>query len=404
LTGIVPTAGSPYYIQNGSSQQSGASFNIGGSGTAGGTLSGNFVNATNTYQIGGSGVVSIGSPADQNLFLGIGAGANNVAGSGQYNSFSGYQAGFANTNGTSNAFFGTQAGYSNTMGTYNTFSGYQAGYSDTSGSYNTFSGYQAGYTNNTGGFSVFSGFQAGYSNTTGLSNTFVGIQAGSSNTTGSGNAFFGKGAGSTNTTGSNNIYIANLGPGLGNESDTIRIGTDGFQNAAYIQGIYGSTVIVDGLPLYVDANGLLGTIVSSRRFKDQIADMGDTTSPLMKLRPVTFLHKPEYDKGQRALQYGLIAEEVAQVYPDLVAYDKDGRPYTVRYQYLAPMLLNEVQKQYRRAEQQSEIVASQQAQIKAQEREIEGLKWQLQLKDASVEERLSRLEKQIAAHAQIAQK
>ena len=102
--------------------------------------------------------------------------------------------------------------------------------------------------------------------------------------------------------------------------------------------------------------------------------MGDSTSALIKLRPVTFLYKPEYANGDRTLQYGLIAEEVAQVYPELVAYDNDGQPYTVRYQYITTMLLNEVQKQYRRAEHQSEIVATQQAQIKAQQQEIESLK------------------------------
>ena len=401
LTGIVPTAGSPYYIQNGTSQQSGASFNIAGSGTAGGTLSGNFVNTANSYQIGGSGVVSIGSLADQNLFLGIGAGANNVAGSGQYNSFSGYQAGYSNTGGVYNTFSGNQAGYANTMGTYNTFSGYQAGYSSTTSSYNTFSGYQAGYTSSTGGFSVFSGYQAGYSNTTGMGNTFVGFLAGSSNTTGSSNAFFGDEAGTTNTTGSNDIYIANRGSAFGNESNAIRIGTAGVQTTAYIAGIFGSTVMGDGLPVYVDGNGLLGTVVSSRRFKEQIEDMGDSTSPLMKLRPVTFLYRPEYSRGHRTLQFGLIAEEVAEVYPELVAYDKDGQPYTVRYQYLAPMLLNEVQKQYRRAEQQSEIVTAQQAQIIAQQHEIEGLRQQLQLQNATLQERLSKLESYVATQTQM---
>ena len=77
--------------------------------------------------------------------------------------------------------------------------------------------------------------------------------------------------------------------------------------------------------------------------------MGDSTSALMKLRPVTFLYKPEYANGEQTLQYGLIAEEVAKIYPELVAYDNDGQPYSVRYQYLSNMLLNEVQKQYRRA-------------------------------------------------------
>ena len=109
LTGIVPAAGSPYYIQNGTSQQSGASFSISGSGTAGGTLSANLVNSANTYQIGGNGVMSIGSSNDQNVFLGIGAGASDVPGSGRYNAFSGYQAGFTNTSGSQNAFFGSQA-------------------------------------------------------------------------------------------------------------------------------------------------------------------------------------------------------------------------------------------------------------------------------------------------------
>lgn len=113
--------------------------------------------------------------------------------------------------------------------------------------------------------------------------------------------------------------------------------------------------------------------------------MGDSTNALMKLRPVTFLYKPEYDKGERTLQYGLIAEEVAKVYPELVANDKDGKPYTVRYQYLTTMLLNEVQKQYRRAEGQADV-------IKAQQQEIEGLRQQLQVQNAALQERLSRLE------------
>ena len=105
----------------------------------------------------------------------------------------------------------------------------------------------------------------------------------------------------------------------------------------------------------------------------------------MKLRPVTFFYKPEYAKGERTLQYGLIAEEVAKVYPELVAYDNDGRPYTVRYQYITTMLLNEVQKQYHRAEAQAEV-------NKAQEQEIAGLKQQLQVQNATLQERLSRVE------------
>ena len=115
----------------------------------------------------------------------------------------------------------------------------------------------------------------------------------------------------------------------------------------------------------------------------------------MKLRPVTFLYKPEYDKGPRTLQYGLIAEEVAEVYPELVAYESDGKPYTVKYQYLTTMLLNEVQKQYHRAEAQAEV-------IKAQQQLIEGLKAQVQLQNAAMQERLLRLESLVEAQMQTA--
>ena len=129
----------------------------------------------------------------------------------------------------------------------------------------------------------------------------------------------------------------------------------------------------------------------------------------MKLRPVTFLYKPEYDKGQRTLQYGLIAEEVAEVYPDLVAYDPDGKPYTVKYQYLTTMLLNEMQKQYHRAEEQAELNKAQQQDVKAQseviktqQQEIDSLKAQLRLQNAAFQERLSRLESIVGTQTQIA--
>ena len=98
--------------------------------------------------------------------------------------------------------------------------------------------------------------------------------------------------------------------------------------------------------------------------------MGDSTNALMKLRPVTFLYKPEYAKGDRTLQYGLIAEEVAKVYPELVAYDNDGQPYRVRYQYITTMLLNEVQKQYRRAEAEAKVITSQEDKIEQLEQRL----------------------------------
>ncbi len=387
------------FIQNtyglGSYQQKSADFNIDGTGTA------DFLNADTSYQIGGRTVVWLGFPADgRNLFLGVGAGVSNVAGQGVGNVFSGPYAGVSNTTGSANTFSGSQAGFSNTTGSDNTFSGvnaggnnatgsdntfvgYQAGYSNT-GSDNTFSGGNAGFKNTTGLANAFSGWQAGYSNTTGSDNTFSGVNAGINNTTGDGNIFVGYQAGYYNQTGNDDIYIENYGPTSGTESNTIRIGDPNVQSTAYIAGIYGSTSS-GGIPVYVNSNGQLGTSPSSLRFKEQVRDMGDSSDALMKLRPVTFLYKPEYAKGERTLQYGLIAEEVAKVYPDLVAYDNDGKPYTVRYQYLATMLLNEVQKQYHRTEAQAEM-------IKAQQREIEDLKQQLQVQNATLQQRLSRLE------------
>jgi hypothetical protein len=156
--------------------------------------------------------------------------------------------------------------------------------------------------------------------------------------------------------------------------------------------------------VYINSNGQLGTLTSSLRFKEQVNDMADSTNALMKLLPVTFFYKPEYEKGPRTLQYGLIAEEVAKVYPELVAYDKDGQPYTVRYQYLSTMLLNEFQKQYRRTEEQTKAVAWQQEKIESQQREIESLKQQLQLQNAAMQDRLSRLEGLVRAQITIAEK
>ena len=240
LMGVVVASGSPYYIQNGTSLQSSANFNISGNGSAGGTLSGNAVNSTTGYQIGGTGVLSIGTGASSNnLFLGVGAGANPAGGpqntfSGAYagygntgfsNTFTGVYAGYSNTNGSENTFSGAYAGYYSTYAYHNTFSGYQAGYSNTSGGPNSFYGDEAGRSNSTGSYNTFSGYLAGYSNTVGNSNAFFGSSAGYS-TTGSYNTFVGFQAGNFNATGNNNIYIGNLGVSPGTESSTIRIGGD----------------------------------------------------------------------------------------------------------------------------------------------------------------------------------
>jgi Chaperone of endosialidase len=251
------------------------------------------------YLIYGNTVLAIGNAGDQNVFLGTGAGASDVPGSGVSNTFLGHFAGNGNTNGSYSTYVGDRTGL-NTIGSYNTYVGYQAGVDQPA------------------------------------------------------------------------------------ESNTMRLGAHDQTNYTYIAGIL-NTTLSSGVPVLISNGGQLGTMTSSLRFKEQVRDMGDSTNDLMKLRPVTFFYKPEYENEQHTLQYGLIAEEVAKVYPELVADDKDGKPYTVRYQYIATMLLNEVQKQYHRAEAQADL-------IKAQEQEIDGLKQQLQVQSATLQERLSRLE------------
>jgi hypothetical protein len=283
---------------------------------------------------------------------------------------------------------GLGSGYNNVGGSDNTAVGFAAGTSSPNGSDNTVVGVGAG-----GG--------AG-----GNYNTIIGTGAGSSGY-GNLNLFVGASAGFTGLwVGDSNVYVASYGQD--SESNTMRLGFPYTTNPAYcpfqiapcgqnttvIVGIYGSTSS-GGVPVYINSNGQLGTLTSSRRFKEQVRDMGSSSSGLMKLRPVTFLYKPEYDKGPRTLQYGLIAEEVAEVYPDLVAYEADGKPYTVKYQYLTTMLLNEMQKQYHRAEVQAKV-------IKTQQQEIDGLKAHLQLQNAAFQERLSRLESIVGPQTQTA--
>lgn len=145
--------------------------------------------------------------------------------------------------------------------------------------------------------------------------------------------------------------------GVAGESYVTRIGNQGTQTSTYIAGIYGATAS-GGTAVYVNSAGQLGTATSSRRFKEDIQDMADATDGLMKLRPATFHYKKEYDDGSHLLQYGLVAEEVAEVYPGLVNYGRDGKVNTVYYQFVNAMLLNEVQKQHRKMEaQETEITA-----------------------------------------------
>ncbi len=252
-----------------------------------------------------------------------------------------------------NTAMGFEAMFSNqptatSYGSYNTAVGGQSLRSNTYAYHNSALGYSSLFNNTSGSHNTAIGASSLYSNQTSANNTAIGDDA-LYYTTGSGNTAIGSSAGTYQTTGSNNIAIGYNVIGVAGESNTIRIGYG--STATYVSGISGqATTGGAGAAVYVSSDGKLGTAISSKRFKEDIQDMGDATNGLMKLRPVTFLYKPEYANGSRLLQYGLIAEEVAEVYPDLVQYNDKGEPNTVYYQFVNAMLLNEVQKQHRRIE------------------------------------------------------
>jgi len=239
----------------------------------------------------------------------------------------------------------------NLGGANNTYVGLHAGAATPSaGDANTGVGFNALlHTASGGGGNVAIGQGALDTNTTGSGNIGIGNVALENITTGSGNIGIGVDAGMNVSSGSNNIYIGNAG--FNNESGQIRIGTvANITSGTVIVGISGFTS-VGGAPVLVNSGGRLGTTTSSRRFKEDIRDVGVQSDGLMKLRPVAFRYKPDIDPTGFK-EYGLVAEEVAEVYPEMVINDDQGRPNTIRYQLLDPLLLNELQRQHRNLEAQ----------------------------------------------------
>ncbi len=333
-----------------------------------------------------------------NTFLGLSAGNFNLSGTdntasgaytlqsnttGYHNTASGTSALQNNTSGYSNTASGVLALQSNTTGSFNTASGHQALQNNTTGFYNTASGRNALLYNTTGYYNTASGQAALLHNTTGSNNTAYGTSALSYNTIGGHNIAIGFAAGMNLSTGDNNIAVGNVG-GMG-ESDTIRIGFG--QARAFIAGIRGVTTdVVNAIPVLIDSSGQLGTVSSSRRVKDDIADMGESSNVLKQLRPVTFHYKTDQNPNGRNLQYGLIAEEVEKVAPGLVARSANGEIETVYYQHLTPMLLNEYQKQQRLIEAQTAALAKQTERLAEleQERHLQTARIELLEKQAAL--------------------
>jgi hypothetical protein len=264
-----------------------------------------------------------------------------------------------NTTGDENTANGFDALYNNVSGSNNTADGVNALYHNTSGSRNTATGLEALVSNTNGANNTANGYHALFSNPTGVGNTASGFEA-LYNNTGSFNIGLGNQAGKNLTFGNRNIDIGN--GGVAGESNTIRIGN--VQTATYIVGISGSTA-TGGAAVFVAANGKFGTVTSSRRFKKDIADMDAASEALLALRPVTFRYKPELDTAGIS-QYGLVAEEVAEINPDLVVRDEKGEIYTVRYEAVNAMLLNEFLKAHRRIEEQDKRIDQLTAQLKEQ--------------------------------------
>jgi hypothetical protein len=301
---------------------------------------------------------------------------SNTEGSG--NTGSGYQALFSNQTGANNAAYGYASLYNNT-GSFNTALGSQTLVYNTTGPLNTAVGYQALVFNTDGDSNTAIGAFALAANTTGFSNTACGKGALSSNSSGVGNIAIGSLAGLAITTGNENIHIRNSG--LSTDSSTIRIGTTNTHTATYLAGIAGQTVGAGGSTCYVDNEGKLGVFLSAHRFKTDIADMGNASEALLALRPVTFHYKPELDKTCIP-QFGLVAEEVAKVNPDLVTHDAKGELYTVRYEAINVMLLNEFLKEHRKVEQLTKDFESKLAE---QQKQIEALTAGLQKVSAQLE-------------------
>jgi hypothetical protein len=309
------------------------------------------------------------------------------------NTADGYAALNSNTTGERNTATGRAALTFNTTGNNNTADGHDALFSNTSGIRNAASGSFALFSNTTANDNTATGYFALFSNTTGNSNTAHGYDALVNNTTGAGNIALGNFAGSNLTTGDNNIDIGNLG--LSGEAGTMRIGTIGTQTATYIAGIY-TTPVAQGLVVKVDSTGHLGTVGSSARFKDDIKPMNNASEAILGLRPVTFHYKKELDP-EGIPQFGLVAEDVAKVNPDLVVRDGDGKVYTVRYDAVNAMLLNEFLKQHRIVQELKSTVAKQEATIAQQKKDSQSTAAQqqkeIQALTASLKEQAAQIQK-----------
>jgi hypothetical protein len=326
-----------------------------------------FSPATGKIAMAAGGALFLHNIGTENTALGSSALVSNTTG--DRNTALGSNALQNNTTGGSNTALGRSALFDNTTGGLNTAVGDNALQNNTTGSYNTAAGFYALTSNTAGNSNTALGFHALSNNNLGINNTALGLNALFTNTTGNNNIAVGYAAGSNANNASNSIFIGNIGSAA--DITTIKIGTQGTQTKALIAGIRGvQTGAGDGIAVLIDSNGQLGTTNSSRRYKDDIQPMGDVSATLTKLRPVTFRYKKPYADGAKPMQYGLIAEEVAEVLPDLAVFNADGQPETVKYHLLPSFLLAAYQEQHKTIRALTSLVAVQERRLRSLEAQL----------------------------------
>jgi Chaperone of endosialidase len=331
------------------------------------------------------GLISLRDIKKGNLNTALGAGTLFVNGADE-NTATGAGALLSNTNGSPNTANGAFTLFSNTEGTFNTATGDRALFSNTVGSNNTANGASALLNNTVASDDTADGAFALVNNTTGNFNTAIGVNALRNNTTGSNNIALGFSAGDNLTIGDNNIDIG--AEGVADESNTIRIGDS--QRGTFIAGIRGATTANgNALAVVIDSAGQLGTLSSSRRFKNEIKPMDRASEVILALKPVTFHYKRD---NTGTPQFGLIAEDVAKVNPDLVVRDKNGEIYTVRYDAVNAMLLNEFLKEHKKVQQQQANIAELKLTVARQQKEMEVFTAQLKEQAAQIQNVSARIE------------
>jgi len=340
-----------------------------------------FANTADNNTATGAAALLFNTTGFNNTAVGATALLNNTEG--RNNTATGFQTLRNNTTGGDNTATGRSALFSNTTGAINTANGFDALFSNTTGIANTATGDLALLSNTTGDANTANGASALranifgdnntaigtsalFSNTAGAFNTAVGVEALFSNTIGNNNTALGFSAGLNQTTGGNNVYIGAGISGVAGESD-----------ACYIGSIFGQTS-ASGTPVLINSSNKLGTTTSSKRFKEEIKPMDKASKALLALKPVTFRYKKEIDPAGTS-QFGLVAEEVEKVNPDLVVRDQEGKPYSVRYDQVNAMLLNEFLKEHCKNERQEATIMRLQKQIEALTAGLEKVSAQLEL-------------------------